>query len=108
MKPNMQDCTVIGIDTAKSSFAIHGADATGKPVLRKTCSRRGLLPFLGKLPHCTVALESCGGSHHRGREIVRMGHEVKLIPPEWFSGWFLKSFCIPSKTMLVLPASAPW
>ena len=81
MKPNMQDCTVIGIDTAKSSFAIHGADASGKPVLRKTCSRSKLLPFLEKLPRCTVVLETCGGSHHWGREIGRMGHEVKLIPP---------------------------
>ena len=81
MKQNMQDCTVIGIDTAKSSFAIHGADASGKPVLRKTCSRSKLLPFLEKLPRCTVVLETCGGSHHWGREIGRMGHEVKLIPP---------------------------
>ena len=82
MKPNMQDCTVIGIDTAKSSFAIHGADAAGETSLSKDLqSRTKLLPFLGKLPRCTVALETCGGSHHWGREIGRMGHEVKLIPP---------------------------
>ena len=77
----MTNCTIIGVDTAKSSFALHGADANGHPVLRKTCTRGGLLKFLAKQAPCTVALEVCGGSHHWGREIRQLGHTVKLLTP---------------------------
>ena len=77
----MNDCTIIGVDTAKSSFALHGADANGQPVLRKTCTRGGFLKFLAKQAPCTVALEVCGGSHHWGREIRQLGHTVKLLTP---------------------------
>ena len=72
----MNNCTIIGLDTAKSSFALHGADASGATVFRKTCSRVQLLRFLGKQPRCTVALESCAGSHHWGREIQALGHQA--------------------------------
>ena len=68
----MTNCTIIGVDTAKSSFALHGADAHGHPVLRKTCTRGGFLKFLAKQAPCTVALEVCGGSHHWGREIRQL------------------------------------
>jgi transposase len=27
-----------------------------------------------------VAMEACGGAHFRGREIGKLGHEVRLIP----------------------------
>ena len=77
----MTNCTIIGVDTAKSSFALHGADASGHPVLRKTCTRGGFLKFLAKQASCTVALEVCGGSHHWGREIRQLGHTVKLLTP---------------------------
>ena len=72
----MNNCTIIGLDTAKSSFALHGADASGVTVFRKTCGRVQLLRFLGKQPRCTVALESCAGSHHWGREIQALGHQA--------------------------------
>ena len=77
----MTNCTIIGVDTAKSSFALHGADAHGHPVLRKTCTRGGFLKFLAKQAPCIVALEVCGGSHHWGREIRQLGHPVKLLTP---------------------------
>jgi transposase len=34
-------------------------------------------------PRCTVALEACGGAHHWARELTRLGHEAKLIPPAY-------------------------
>ena len=77
----MNDGTIIGMDTAKSSFVLHGADVSGVTLFRKTCRRAQLLPFLRKQPRCTVALESCAGAHNWGREIQALGHEVKLIPP---------------------------
>lgn len=77
----MNDCTIIGMDTAKSTFALHGADASGAMAFRKICGRTQLPRFLEEQPRCAVALESCAGSHHWGREIEALGHQVKPIPP---------------------------
>ena len=79
----MNHCTVIGIDTAKHSFALHGADSNGGTVFRKTLKRAKVLPFLRAQAPCTVALECSGGSHYWGRAIRALGHEVKLIPANY-------------------------
>ena len=42
--------TTVGIDLAKSTFSLHGVDAQGKTVLRKTLSRNKLLSFMAQLP----------------------------------------------------------
>jgi transposase len=64
-------------------FQAHGADASGAVVFRKKLSRARLLAFFEGLPRCVVALEACGGAHHWGRELARLGHEVRLIPPAY-------------------------
>jgi transposase len=40
-----------------------------------------MLEFFGRLAPCVVAMEACGSAHHWGRQLVALGHEVKLIPP---------------------------
>jgi len=77
----MDEVTVIGIDLAKSVFQLHGATASGVPVFRKKLSRAQFMKFLGDLPPCLVAMEACASSHHWGREITKLGHDVRLIPP---------------------------
>jgi transposase len=62
-------------------FQVHGADASGPGVLRKKPRRDQVLAFFSHLPPCLVAREACGGAHFRGREIGKLGHEVRLIPP---------------------------
>ena len=79
----MNHCKVIGIDTAKHVFALHGADANGDMVFKKTLTRAELLRFLSIREPCTVALECCGGSHYWGRAIRALGHDVKLIPANY-------------------------
>ena len=79
----MNHCKVIGIDTAKHSFALHGADADGGTVFSKTLSRAKVLPFLSTQVPCTVALECCAGSHYWVRSIGALGHDVKLIPANY-------------------------
>ena len=81
MKNDIPTCEIIGIDIAKSSFAVHGADRTGVPVLKAMYTRSKLIEQLGKLPGCRVYMEACGGAHHLGRVFQGMGHEVGLIPP---------------------------
>jgi transposase len=57
----------IGLDLAKSIFQVHGVDASGQVVIRKSLRRSQMLPFFAKLPSCLVGIEACGTSHHRGR-----------------------------------------
>ena len=47
------------------------------------CARKDLLSFFGKLSPCIVGLEACGGSHHWAREIGRLGHDVRMMPPAY-------------------------
>ena len=75
--------TTIGFDLAKTVFQVHGADGEGRPVLRRKL-RRGKVPaFFERLPSCLVAMEACAGAHYWAREIQALGHEVRLIPPQY-------------------------
>lgn len=42
-----------------------------------------MLAFFATLPPCLVAMEACGGAHFRARELVKLGHDVRLIPPAY-------------------------
>lgn len=79
----MNEVSIIGIDLAKSVFQLHGAGPDGSVVFRKKLSRAKLPGFLARQPRCIVAMEACGGAHHWGREIGALGHEVRLIPPQY-------------------------
>ena len=79
----MGEVTIIGLDIAKSVFQAHGADASGSVVFRKKLSRGRLLAFFAAQPACVVAMEACAGAHHWGRELMKLGHSVRLIPPAY-------------------------
>ena len=73
---------IVGVDTAKAVFQLHGADATGKAVLKRKLHRSAMVPFFDKLPACRIILEACGASHYWARTLSGLGHDVKLIAPE--------------------------
>src|ERR1700742_5006202 len=75
--------TTIGLDLAKHVFQVHGIDAAGQAVVRKSLRRAQILPFFAKLPPCLVGIEACGTSHHWARELMKLGHEVRLMPPAY-------------------------
>ena len=77
------EITTIGLDLAKSIFQVHGVDATGQVVVRKSLRRSQMLPFFAKLPSCLVGIEACGTSHYWARELIKLGHEVRLMPPAY-------------------------
>jgi transposase len=72
-----------GIDIAKNVFQVHGADASGAMVLQRRLKRSQLLDFFRTAPKAVVAMEACGSAHHWGRELTKLGHEVRLIPPAY-------------------------
>jgi transposase len=79
----MTEIATVGLDLAKSWFQVHGADAQGRPVLRKKLARGKVLEFFANLPPCLVGMEACGSAHHWARELSKLGHEVRLMPPQY-------------------------
>jgi transposase len=78
---SMEKATTIGLDLAKSVFQVHGIDAAGGVVLRRKLRRAELLEFFAALPAALVGMEACGGAHYWARELTRLGHTVRLMPP---------------------------
>jgi transposase len=73
----------IGIDTSKSVFVLHGVNAAEQPVLRKQLRRRQVVDFFSKLAPTRIGLEACGAAHHWARDLMALGHEVVLLPPQY-------------------------
>ncbi len=79
----MGTVVTIGLDIAKSIFQVHGVDAAGEIVIRRRLARRKVLEFFAKLPACLVGVEACASAHYWGREIRKLGHDVRLMPPAY-------------------------
>ena len=74
----------IGIDLAKSVFAVHGVNEAGQPALvSPKVARTKLLDLVASLPPCVIGMEACSGAHHWGRQFVAHGHTVRLIAPKF-------------------------
>lgn len=75
----MGQVVTIGLDLAKSVFQVHGVDAAGEVIVRRQIRRSQLLQFFARQPACLVGMEACASSHHWARELIALGHEVKLM-----------------------------
>ena len=75
--------TTIGLDIAKAVFQVHGVDSRGQTTLQKRLRRGQLIGFFANLPPALVGIEACGSAHHWARELCKLGHEVKLMPPQF-------------------------
>ena len=73
--------TTIGLDLAKNVFQVHGITDDGEVAFNRALRRAQVLKFFESLEPCLVGIEACGTSHHWAREISKLGHEVRLIPP---------------------------
>src|SRR3954447_3847629 len=79
----MEEVSTIGLDLAKSVFQVHGIDAAGRVVVRRQLRRGEVLGFFARLRPCLVGMEVCATAHHWGRELIKLGHTVKLMPPAY-------------------------
>jgi len=83
----MKEITTVGLDLAKNVFQVHGVDAQGKVALVRQLRRKQVLEFLGKLPPCLIGMEACATAHHWARQLRKIGHDVKLIPPAYVKAY---------------------
>jgi transposase len=79
----MATIVTVGLDTSKSWFQAHGADAAGGTVLRTKLARSKVLTFFANLQPCLIGMEACGGAHHWARELGKLGHTVRLMPARY-------------------------
>lgn len=75
--------TTIGLDIAKTMFHLFAVNREGKLVKRKQLKRKALLADIAKFEPCQIVMEACGGANYWAREFIALGHEVKLIAPQY-------------------------
>ncbi len=78
---DLSTVTTVAVDLAKHVFQVHGCDSSGKVIVATALRRKDVLAFFASLSPCLVGMEACGSAHHWGRELLALGHDVKLIPP---------------------------
>ncbi len=79
----MNEVITIGVDLAKNVFQVHGVDAAGETVIRRQLRRSRVWPFFAQLPGCLVGMAACATAPHWRRQLMGLGHEVKLMPARY-------------------------
>jgi transposase len=79
--------TTIGLDLAKHWFQVHGVDANGAIAIRRKLRRSDVLSFFQSLSPCLIGIEACATAHYWGRELIKFGHQVKLMPPAYVKAY---------------------
>lgn len=83
----MGEISTIGIDLAKSVCQLHGVDAAGRTVLRRQVRRSQMLEFFQRQPPCLIGMEACASAHYSARELIELGHDVRLVQPSYVKGY---------------------
>ncbi|MCA9458802.1 MAG: transposase, partial [Nitrospira sp.] len=79
--------TIIGIDLAKNVFEVYVEEEGGQGITRCRLSRKKVLLWLANRAPALIGMEACGGAHHWARELTKLGHEVRLIAPQYVKPW---------------------
>lgn len=77
----------IGLDLAKHVFQVHAIDAAGRVVISRALRRKDVLAFFERLPLCLIGMEACGSAHHWARQLMKLGHDVRLMPPAYVKAY---------------------
>lgn len=84
------EISVVGIDLAKEVFQMHAVDEKGRQIFSKKVARAKLMNEIARLPRCLIGMEACGGAHFWARAFRELGHEVRLVAPQFVKP-FVKS-----------------
>ena len=88
-----QEVVTVGLDPGKSVFQVHAIGSDRAVLVRRKLRRAEVVDFFTDLPSCLVGMEACASAHHWTRELIALGHEVRLIPPA-----FVKPYVKRGKT----------
>ena len=109
----MDGITTIGVDLAKSVFRLHGVDAEGRPLLRRQLRRSQMLEFFQRQPPCLIGMEACASAHYWARELIKFGHDVRLMQPSYVKGYvkrgseaeqeMIRGITFPRRTIRPMP-----
>ncbi len=75
--------TTVGLDLAKNVFQVHGVTAVGEVVARRRLRRSQVCKFFTDLEPCLIGMEACGTAYFWARELMALGHDVRIIPPSY-------------------------
>jgi len=81
------DITTVGLDLAKNVFQVHGINSAGAVLVRRRLRRAQVCPYFSGLKPCLIGMEACATAHFWARELVALGHEVKIIPPSYVKAY---------------------
>jgi len=74
--------TVVGVDIAKHVFQLYWVDIDTGEIFNKKLSRDKFLEHFANRSPCLIGMEACGGAQHWARELIKQGHEVRIIPAQ--------------------------
>jgi len=78
-----QEVVTVGLDLAKNVFQVHAIAADGAVLIRRKLRRSEVVRFFAELSPCLIGMEACASAHHWARELIAIGHEVRLMPPAY-------------------------
>jgi transposase len=92
---DLSSVTTVGLDLAKHVFQVHAIGAFGRVIVAKALRRKDVLAFFAQLPECLVGMEACGSAHHWARELIKLGHDARMMPPA-----YVKPYGAPRRRVL--------
>jgi transposase len=81
------EITTIGLDLAKQVFQIHGLNEAGDVVVKRRLRRAQVFSYFASLPARLIGMEACAAAHFWARELRSLGHEVRLMPPQYVKAY---------------------